>query len=77
MSTSGTKSDVSSLGLWEILSRREPAGVPRDMDAMVLPCVVLLKTVGNMCMSRDRMAGRQAQITPTSTSIVLQYPTAT
>lgn len=71
----------SSLFFWKrLVSSREAAGVDLDADAF-MPVVPWLvepeKTLGNSWTSRERTDGRQAQITPTSHSIVLQYPTGT
>lgn len=74
-STRGIKSDSSgaSFGFCEILpSSREPdVEWPAPYDALASR-MVPLKTLGNRWKSKDRIAGMQAQITPTSTSIVLQ-----
>lgn len=43
----------------------------------VTPRAVSPNPAGQQPRSNERMAGMQAQMTPTSTSIVLQYPTST
>lgn len=78
MSTSGRKSWSSCLLLtWNAPSNRDP--VPRDVEFIPEDLLRLVSpnSFGAVVRSKDRMAGKQAQMTPTWHSIVLQYPTVT